>query len=147
LSGLSNMSDVTGRGATPPVPPAATLRGSTSTDSFKPTLTSSGSYRSIADAASIKIEHAAPSAASTAKRSANRAPESGDCIDDGDEDPLESSVLSINLSRAVADPDTLPRSVKLHPSGIGFCVLPLQHIAQLQHAHRGTPCGVAVNRQ
>jgi hypothetical protein len=41
---------------------------------------------------------------------------------------LESSVLSINLSRAVADPDTLPRSVKLHPSGIGLCAVPWQHM-------------------
>jgi hypothetical protein len=41
-------------------------------------------------------------------------------------------VLSINLSRAVADPDTLPRSVKLHPSGICLCALSCSVAAHAQ---------------
>lgn len=81
---------------TPPLPPHKT---SSPVTSLPPTLTPNGSYRSIADAASIRIERVADSSA---------------CKAAGDTAEEDAEVININLSSAVANPHSLPESVKLH---------------------------------
>lgn len=114
------------RSATPPVPPRR-QHAEARSPGPPAVLTSSGSYRSIADASSIKIEHL-PGKSASARR--HTAPQrgasddecgfertSGDSPDPSSGDELEDSVLHINLSSAVANPQSLPQSVKLHSVG------------------------------
>jgi hypothetical protein len=79
-----------------------------------PTLTSSGSYRSIADAASIRIERVAGRSRDAAE---GRGAVGADGVAAAAEEDGEPEVIHINLSAAVTNPHSLPESVKLQSAG------------------------------
>lgn len=95
------------------MPPRARRSSSPTAGAAPPTLTSSGSYRSIADAASIRIERVAGRSRDAAE---GRGAAGADGVAAAEEDG-EPEVIHINLSAAVTNPHSLPESVKLQSAG------------------------------
>lgn len=116
----------------PPIPP--NYSHSASTPSLSHSASSSNMHRSIADAASIRIEHMVRSNSKGSLSSMHGEKDKvrgRDGLLDADEGPVgiededgesaeEEKVMHINLSSAVLNPNSLPESVKLHSHGKKF---------------------------